>query len=51
MADRQKAGGASWLSREDWEIVAIEAIIAGRPPAAAVEPLARALGVSKGSFY
>jgi AcrR family transcriptional regulator len=48
MTDKQKA---SRLSRVDWERAAIQAIADGGPPAVAVEPLARDLNVSKGSFY
>jgi AcrR family transcriptional regulator len=36
---------------EDWELAAIEAIRHGGLAAVAVEPLARRLGVTKGSFY
>jgi AcrR family transcriptional regulator len=36
---------------EDWELAAIEAIREGGIAAVAVEPLARRLGVTKGSFY
>ncbi len=39
------------LGREDWERAALEAIEHGGLEAAAIEPLARALGVTKGSFY
>jgi AcrR family transcriptional regulator len=39
------------LSAEDWERAALEAIAEGGLPAVAVEPLARRLGVTKGSFY
>lgn len=39
------------LSRKDWELAAINAIAAGGPADVAVEPLARSLGVTKGSFY
>lgn len=51
MTDKQEVRGTSRLSRADWEIAAIQAIVEGGPPAVAVEPLARVLGVSKGSFY
>ena len=51
MTEKQKARETSRLSRADWEMAAIQALIEGGPPAVAVEPLARALGVSKGSFY
>ena len=39
------------LDREHWEAAALDAFEAGGLPAVAVEPLARALGVTKGSFY
>lgn len=39
------------LSPEDWERAALEAIVDGGLHAVAVEPLARRLGVTKGSFY
>lgn len=39
------------LSAEDWERAALEAIAAGGLAAVAVQPLARKLGVTKGSFY
>src|SRR4051794_41398282 len=39
------------LDRERWEAAALDAFEAGGLRAVAVEPLARALGVTKGSFY
>jgi AcrR family transcriptional regulator len=39
------------LSREDWGRAALDAIAEGGIGAVAVEPLAAALGVTKGSFY
>ena len=39
------------LSSEDWERAALEAIAEGGLQGVAVEPLARRLGVTKGSFY
>jgi AcrR family transcriptional regulator len=39
------------LDRERWEAAALDAFEQGGLPAVAVEPLARALGVTKGSFY
>jgi AcrR family transcriptional regulator len=39
------------LSADSWAEAALEAIAAGGLDAVAVEPLARALGVTKGSFY
>lgn len=43
--------GAARLSARDWERAALEAITHGGLAAVAVEPLARTLGVTKGSFY
>jgi AcrR family transcriptional regulator len=45
------AAGKTRLSRDDWELAAIDAIADGGLGAVAVEPLAAALGVTKGSFY
>ncbi|HXD53500.1 MAG TPA: helix-turn-helix domain-containing protein, partial [Solirubrobacteraceae bacterium] len=42
---------ADQLTPEDWERAALAAIRDGGPEAVAVEPLARRLGVTKGSFY
>src|SRR5436190_12562377 len=39
------------LDRERWEEAALDALERGGLAAVAVEPLARALGVTKGSFY
>jgi AcrR family transcriptional regulator len=39
------------LNAEDWARAALEAMAAGGLEAVAVEPLARTLGVTKGSFY
>src|SRR5687768_1801925 len=39
------------LDREGWERAALAAIERGGPAAVAVAPLARDLGVTKGSFY
>ena len=39
------------LSAEDWARAALDALAAGGMDAVAVEPLARQLGVTKGSFY
>lgn len=39
------------LTADDWAEAALEAMAAGGMDAVAVEPLARALGVTKGSFY
>lgn len=45
------ATGKKRLSREDWECAALDAIARGGIGAVAVEPMAAALGVTKGSFY
>jgi AcrR family transcriptional regulator len=45
------AAGKTRLSRDDWERAALNAIAEGGIGAVAVEPLAAALGVTKGSFY
>jgi len=39
------------LGIADWELAALDAIVEGGLGAVAVEPLARRLGVTKGSFY
>src|SRR3954463_4628754 len=39
------------LSAQDWARAALKAIAGGGLAAVAVEPLARTLGVTKGSFY
>ena len=41
----------SRLSAEDWEQAALECLAEGGVAAVAVEPIARRLGVTKGSFY
>lgn len=46
MVERQKS-----LTATDWAEAALDAIAAGGLDAVAVEPLARQLGVTKGSFY
>ena len=43
--------GKTRLSREDWELAALDAIADGGIGAVAIEPLAAALGVTEGSFY
>jgi AcrR family transcriptional regulator len=45
------AAGKARLNRDDWERAALAAIADGGIGAVAVEPLAAALGVTKGSFY
>lgn len=45
------AAGKRRLSRDDWELAALDAIAEGGIGAVAVEPLAATLGVTKGSFY
>jgi AcrR family transcriptional regulator len=44
-------GNRQYLSDLDWKRAALQAICDGGIAAVAVEPLARSLGVSKGSFY
>lgn len=39
------------LTREAWADAALDALARGGPKAVAVEPIARELGVTKGSFY
>jgi AcrR family transcriptional regulator len=39
------------LSAEQWAVAALDALAVGGLEAVAVEPLARSLGVTKGSFY
>jgi AcrR family transcriptional regulator len=46
-----KPSGRRRLEAADWEKAALEALARGGVGAVAVEPLAAALGVSKGSFY
>ena len=41
----------SRLSAEDWALAALDVIAESGLAAVAVEPLARRLGVTKGSFY
>lgn len=43
--------GQAGLSRADWAEAALSALEAGGMPAVAVEPLAKQLGTTKGSFY
>jgi AcrR family transcriptional regulator len=47
MANRPK----DQASRESWALAALQALSEGGVPAVAVEPIARSLGVTKGSFY
>jgi AcrR family transcriptional regulator len=49
--DAAAQAAKSNLSREAWGEAALEALAAGGLDAVAVEPLARRLGVTKGSFY
>jgi AcrR family transcriptional regulator len=52
MAYRKRStSGDARLAREDWERAALVAIEEAGLEAVAVEPLARRLGVTKGSFY
>ena len=48
---RAAAGSRTRLSREEWADAALAALARGGPSAVAVEPIARTLGVTKGSFY
>lgn len=50
MKPLQKSG-RSRLSAADWERAALELIAEQGVPALAVEPLARRMGITKGSFY
>lgn len=45
------AGEKQNLTADDWAEAALEAMASGGLDAVAVEPLARSLGVTKGSFY
>jgi AcrR family transcriptional regulator len=47
----KRAAAQSRLSAEDWELAALDALADSGLAAVAVEPLARRLGVTKGSFY
>ncbi len=51
MPDRDRRPSRQRLTRERWEDAALEAIAEEGLSALAIEPLARRLGVSKGSFY
>jgi AcrR family transcriptional regulator len=51
MSKRRATNRRSSLTAEDWVRAAAEAIEEGGVGAVAVEPLARKLGVTKGSFY
>lgn len=51
VAASQKAERPSRLSAEDWALAALDVIAEQGLAAVAVEPLARRLGVTKGSFY
>ena len=52
MAERDSAGVSRQnLSAEHWAAAALDAMASGGLEAVAVEPLARRLGVTKGSFY
>jgi AcrR family transcriptional regulator len=52
MAPRKESASAdAQLEPADWELAALAAIETGGLEAVAVEPLARKLGVTKGSFY
>jgi AcrR family transcriptional regulator len=51
MTQRKSYARAGALKAEDWVEAARSAMVAGGIDAVAVEPLARRLGVTKGSFY
>ena len=51
MAEATTTSGDQRLRRADWERAALDAIAEQGLAAVAVEPMARALGVTKGSFY
>src|SRR5579872_7522674 len=52
MAERESEGVSRQnLSAEHWAAAALDAMASGGLEAVAVEPLARRLGVTKGSFY
>jgi AcrR family transcriptional regulator len=51
MPTTERTAAKQRLRREDWENAAVDAIASGGLAAVAVEPLARQLGVTKGSFY
>lgn len=48
---RQASGSTTRLGRQDWIDEALTALLEGGPDAVAVEPLAKRLGTTKGSFY
>ena len=50
-APNSKAATRSRLSPDDWRAAGLAALEASGPSALAAEPLARALGTTKGSFY
>ena len=50
-ADPSDPASRQNLTAEDWAAAALDAMAAGGLEAVAVEPLARRLGVTKGSFY
>jgi AcrR family transcriptional regulator len=49
--DEKKRSGRSSLSGENWELAALKALAKSGLDAVAIEPLARELGVTKGSAY
>ena len=51
MPNETTPAGRQSLSAQDWAEAALEAVAAGGLEAIAVEPLARRLNVTKGSFY
>jgi AcrR family transcriptional regulator len=51
MRTRKTAASEARLSADDWETAALEALAERGLSGVAIEPLARRLGVTKGSFY
>jgi AcrR family transcriptional regulator len=51
MRSRKTAVPETSLSGADWEAAALDALAENGLPGVAIEPLARRLGVTKGSFY
>jgi AcrR family transcriptional regulator len=51
MTGETKRGAPGRVSRESWVLAALEALGKGGVDAVAVEPVAKQLGVTKGSFY
>lgn len=45
------ANSSQRLSRQDWILAGFRALVSGGAPALRVEPVAKAIGATKGSFY